>query len=275
MEHAVVAVEGGADRVLASALSELDAVFDEIRGHVLVVGGVMARLWLHLRPLGDFEPRATADVDIGIDKLGLRLTATSRRIVPLLRGIGYEPMAVEETFRFEKEHEAGLAIVDLLVAKGMSRDEPPVLEEGVTTLAAPGLLYAQQRRAVDVRVTFADGDDATVVQVPLPTLDAAFVLKGALAASGVRRRADRVARDTVDGLMLAFACARDDQAVGALVEHLSNREVRRAIHWVQSSFVDPRTAAARRVGAHLAGDGFPDGEQWAVDAAAYFVEQLK
>ncbi len=275
MEHAVVAVEGGADRVLASALSELDSVFDEIRGHVLVVGGVMARLWLHLRPLGDFEPRATTDVDIGIDKLGLRLTATSRRIVPLLEGIGYGPMDVEETFRFEKKHEAGLAIVDLLVAKGTSRDMPPVLEKGVTTLAAPGLLYALGQGAVDVRVTFADGGEATVAQVPLPTLDAAFVLKGALAASGVRRRPDRVARDTVDALMLTVACARDDQALGALAQNRSNSEVRRAIDWVQSSFLDPRAVAARRVGAHLAGDGFPDGEQWAVDAAAYFAERLK
>lgn len=274
MERAEIRVTGGADRVLALALRDLAPVFDALEGNVLIVGGVMARIWLHLRPIDEFVARATVDVDMGIDRQGLGLTANSRRVVPLLRELGYGPMNVPEEFRFEKELGPGVAIVDLLVPKGASRDEPPVLEQGVTTLAAPGLAYALGRGTVDTEVTFVDGDEAIVARVPLPTLDAAFVLKGALMESGVRRRPDRVQRDTVDAAMLATACARDDAALAGLAERRSSGEARKAIKWVKESFTEPRAAAATRVAAHLERQGFPDGARWAVAGAAYFARRI-
>jgi hypothetical protein len=55
-----------------------------------------------------------------------------------------------------------------------------VLEKGVVTLAAPGLTYAIARRPYFVDVEFVAEDTTTALELPLPTLDAAFVLKGAL-----------------------------------------------------------------------------------------------
>jgi hypothetical protein len=50
-----------------------------------------------------------------------------------------------EGFRFRKRFGDGEALlVDVFVAKGASRQEPPVLEKGVVTLAAPGLTYARR-----------------------------------------------------------------------------------------------------------------------------------
>jgi len=142
MERAVIAVAGDADRVLAAALADLGPVLAELRGSVLVVGGLMQRIWLELRPVESISPRSTADIDLGIDRQRLRLTATSERVGPLLTERGYIPLAGEDGFRFEKALEQGSMIVDLLVAKGASRDEPPILEKGIATLAAPGLAYA-------------------------------------------------------------------------------------------------------------------------------------
>jgi hypothetical protein len=195
----------------------------------------------------------------------------SRKVVPLLEQLEYTPMdGVEERFRFAKRLPAGTAIVDLLIPKGASRDRPPVLEQGVTTLEAPGLVYALTRGAVDAELRFVDGQTVTDVQVPLPTLDAAFVLKGALMASGVRTRADRVSRDTVDALTLGLACASDDEALGALAEHRSNREARKAIHWIRTSFDEPNSRAGRRVQAYLMEEqGVAQGGEWAVRTAEW------
>jgi hypothetical protein len=134
---------------------------------------------------------------------GLRLTASTERVRPLLEEHNYTPLPGDEGFRFQKSFGDGQTLlVDLFIAKGASRQEPPVLEKGVVTLAAPGLVYALARRPYFVSLAFADGDAITDVELPLPTLDAAFVLKAALAESGVRMRPDRRARYRVDAVML-------------------------------------------------------------------------
>lgn len=229
MDRAVIAVTSDADRVLAAALGDLGPVLTELRGSVLVVGGLMQRIWLELRPVEGIAPRATADVDLGIDRKSLQLTASSERVGPLLTERDYTPLAGEDGFRFEKALEHGSMIVDLFVAKGASRDEPPILEKGIATLAAPGLAYALTRPTVMVELELVEGRGSTVVEVPLPSLDAAFVLKAALVASGVRLRPDRRERDTVDAVMLAAVCASDSAAVHALAEGSGRSEVKRAL----------------------------------------------
>lgn len=271
MERAVIAVAGDADRVLAAALADLGPVLAELRGSVLVVGGLMQRIWLELRPVEGMSPRSTADIDLGIDRQRLRLTATSERVGPLLTERGYIPLAGEDGFRFEKALEQGSMIVDLLVAKGASRDEPPILEKGIATLAAPGLAYALTRPTVMVELELVDERGSTVVEVPLPSLDAAFVLKAALVASGVRVRPDRRERDTVDAVMLAAVCASDSAAVHALAEGSGRSEVKRALSFLREGLGRADRAAARRVVDYLQrerGVAPEIGGEWVVQVAA-------
>ncbi|MGH3850089.1 MAG: hypothetical protein ACRDRT_10360, partial [Pseudonocardiaceae bacterium] len=129
------------------------------------MGGLMARLWLYLRPVEDIPPRATADVDLGIDRQGLRLTATTERVRPLLEAQQYSALPGDEGFRFRKRFGDGEALlVDVFVAKGASREEPPLLEKGVVTLAAPGLTYALARHPYFVDVEFVDEDTKTALE---------------------------------------------------------------------------------------------------------------
>lgn len=142
-ERAAIGVTGPADRLLATGLNDLRPVLEGLRGHVLVVGGLMAGVWLHLRPVGDIPARATADIDLGIDRRGLRLTADSVRVQPLLEDREYTPLGGDDGFRFRKEFGPGeTLLVDVFIAKGASRARPPLLERGLATLAAPGLTYA-------------------------------------------------------------------------------------------------------------------------------------
>lgn len=172
-------MHGPADRLLVAGLLDLKSILDELRGNVLIIGGLMASMWLHLRPIEGISPRATADMDLGIDRRGLGLTATSERVRPLLEAQSYEPLPGDEGFRFRKSFGAGEALlVDLFVAKGTSRQEPPMLEKNLMTLAAPGLAYALSRGPYVVDVAFVDGATTTALELPLPRLDAAFVLKG-------------------------------------------------------------------------------------------------
>lgn len=266
---------GPADRLLAAGLADLRPVLQALRGNVIVVGGLMARAWLHLRPVEDIPPRATADIDLGVDRKGLGLTSSNERIRPLLEARDYRSEGGEEGFRFRKEFGDGEALmVDVFVAKGASREEPPVLEKGVVTLAAPGLAYALRRGPHFVEWLFVDGDVTTSVELPLPTLDAAFVLKAALVASGVRTRPDRRNRDRVDALMLAAACVSDEEAVAAL-RAATGKEARQAITWLQTKVSDPRSAVARTLEEYLDEQhGLPRGGEWAVGVSKRFETAL-
>jgi hypothetical protein len=246
-------------------LQDLEPTLQELKGHVLLVGGLMARSWLHLRPVEGLPPRATADIDLGVDRQGLRLTAASTRIQTLLAQSDYHPQAGEETFRFEKQLGDGRTLmVDVLVPKGASREDPPILEKGIATLAAPGLAYAISRRPYFVNARFIDDDSEVQIELPLPALDAAFVLKGALVASGVRSRPDRRFRDRVDGVMLAAACLEDGAALAAL-QRARGREARKALEWLVGSLDSPTSAVAAAIESHFGAEySIPGGAEWAV-----------
>jgi hypothetical protein len=118
-----------------------------------------------------------------------------------------------------------------------------------------------------VDLVFVDGGVTTEVEVPLPTLDAAFVLKAALVESGVRMRPDRLERDRVDAVMLAAACLTDEWAVEALAV-AGQSEARRALRWLDSSLASPESRVARSVETFMRDQhGTPGGAEWAVSVA--------
>lgn len=273
MERAVIAVSGEADRLVADGLEELRPVLAGLRRGVLIIGGLMTRIWLHARPIG-VPARATADVDLGIDRRALGLVGDRKVVEPLLRAAGFEPRLGNEEFRFEKDLDGRTFPVDLGIAPGGSREEPPVLEHGMTTIAVPGLAYAMQRRT-SITTEFLDRGHSRSFDLPVPTLDAAFVLKGALVASGVRRRADRRQRDTVDAISLAAACANDSPSMEALGTSEKRSDVRDAVGWIREAFSSPRSAAAARVEAHFDEEGIADAAEWAVAVAGRFSERLE
>lgn len=153
---------------------------------------------------------------------------------------------------------------------GHSRSEPPILERDLPTVAAPGLAYAVARGPIDFDVEFLSGERAHGFRLPLPRLDAAFVLKAALVASGARTKSHHLMRDTVDAVMLAAACAADDEAVAALrsgvrIRGTGREEVRAAIRWLGSALETPESAGARRLDAHFGDDAT---SAWGVQVAA-------
>ena len=75
----------------------------------------------------------------------LGLTARTRRIQPLLERHGFRRRPGDEPFRFVRDTEAGAFQLDLLLPKGASRADPPIIESGLDTVAAPGLAYALTR----------------------------------------------------------------------------------------------------------------------------------
>jgi hypothetical protein len=274
-ERFVLTVAGPADRLLVAGLNDLRSTFVELQGHVMLVGGLMARSWLLLRPIEDIPPRATADIDLGIDRRGLGLTANTERVGPLLRAQEYRPLPGDEGFRFEKKFGDASLLVDVFVAKGASREEPPILEKGITTLAAPGLAYALSRGPIFVDATFVDGDQAIEIELPLPTLDAAFVLKGALASSGVRTRPDRVDRDRIDAVMLAAACSTDEQVIAALAA-APQREATKALAWLDEKVAEPRSPVARTLERHMREQfGIVGGDKWAVGVSRHLLSSVR
>lgn len=233
---------------------------------MLLIGGLMTRSWLLMRDIG-LPPRATADIDLGLNRQGLRLSDRSRRIASLLSHHGYDPRGGEEAFRFVKHFDGQPLYVDLLVPKGASRHEPPLLERDMSTVAAPGLAYAFTRGVHFASAIFVDDAASRTMELPLPTLDAAFVLKAALVSSGVRKRPDRQRRDRVDAVMLAAACAHDPAAIAAL-RAPGNREAEQALRWLATAVDSPGSAVARAVAEHLEREhAVPNGGDWAVDVS--------
>ncbi|HEY1688980.1 MAG TPA: hypothetical protein VGF95_08970 [Solirubrobacteraceae bacterium] len=262
-------VAGRAYKLLAQGLPLLEPVLDRLGDGALLIGGLSVTAWLTARPV-DRPIRPTADVDLGIDRMALGLTGNKTLLTELLGNQGFKPGYGDEAFRFARKTPAGNFVVDLLVAPGASRSKPPIVEPGLPTLAAPGLAYALIRGPMQLQLTLVDEPPRTF-RLRTVQLDAAFVLKGALVASGVRTRPDRLITDTVDAVMLASACAADKDAMSALAAHSRRSDVKSATGWLAKQLADKRSATARRVARHF---DDPTAAQWAIEVASSFAAAL-
>lgn len=97
-----ILVASEADRLLFEGLSHLEPLFAEFGNGAIVIGGVATTAWIETSDLG-LPLRATRDVDVGIDRSGLRLGSSEPKVQPLLRAQGFEPLRSDRKFRFEKE----------------------------------------------------------------------------------------------------------------------------------------------------------------------------
>lgn len=275
MKSVVIGVAGPADRLVAAGLHQLKPVLEKLGPSVLIIGGLMVRIWLHERPLG-LPARATPDIDLGVDRQRLRLTGDTRVVGPLLESRGFESGYGGEPFRYSKEIEGlGEMIVDVVVAPGASRNTPPLLEGNVETVAAPGLAYALLRGPLLFETRFVDGQQAVSSSLHLPRLDAAFVLKAALAESGVRTRPDRVITDSVDAIMLAAACLTDPPSLQALRDYRGRSDVRKALRWVDEAFRSNTAVGSRRAERHFEDEGAGTGAgEWAHRVAVSLAEAI-
>ena len=250
MERAEIRVRSDADRLVMDCVRELRPLFERLRGSVVVVGGLMTRVWFHARPIPEIVPRATIDVDLGVDRKRLGIASESELVRPLLNDADFYQQSPQYSFRFSKKVGAQRELlVDVLVAPGASRLEPPMLEKGVPTIEAPGLAYALLRGPTELSVEFVAESEHLNSVLPLPHIDAAFVLKGALMAQG--SRFERRTIDTVDAITLAALCANDREAVQCLASHRRRSDVKRALGWLESGFTDQRSAAAGRAEDHF------------------------
>jgi hypothetical protein len=275
VETIVIAVAGPTDRLLLAGLRRVSPVLDELGPGAMIIGGLMVRLWLHARPI-DLPARATPDIDLGIDKRVLRISGTKRVIGPLLEEHGFEPGYRGEPFRyFRNEEGLGTIIVDLVIARDASRRDPPLLEHRMETVRAPGLVYAQLRQPVALRLRFVDGGSTFELEVHTARLDAAFVLKAALAQSGLRTQPDRLQSDSVDAIMLAAACLRDPESLEALSSNRARGDVRKALRWIEHAFRSPTAVGARRMETHLEDEGAGSGGGvWAHATAIALAREL-
>lgn len=276
MRIAPIGVTGPADRLLVAGLREIGPILEELAPAVLVVGGLMGRLWLHAVPI-DMPVRPTADIDLGIDRRRLQLAADSRVVGPLLDRLDFKGGYAGEPFRYSKLVDGvGEVLLDIVVPPGASRQQPPLVERGLESVAAPGLAYAVLRGSIAAHASFVDAGRSFDFQLPIPTLDAALVLKAALVESGVRTRPDRVRSDSVDAVMLAAACLRRPDALRALRDHRRRSDVRKSVRWLAHAFRSPTAVGSRRVETHFVGDGYgPGGGRWAAEVASAFAAALE
>ncbi|HEU0019719.1 MAG TPA: hypothetical protein VFQ14_05450 [Thermoleophilaceae bacterium] len=276
MDLTPIGVTGPADRRLVAGLHEIRPILDELAPAVLVVGGLMGRLWLHAVPI-DMPARPTADIDLGIDRRRLQIAANSRVVGPLLDRLGFRGGYLGEPFRYSKAVDGvGEVLLDIVVPPGTSREEPPLVERGLESVAAPGLAYAVLRGPVTAAVSFVDGEQSFDFHLPIPALEAALVLKAALVESGVRTRLDRVRSDSVDAIMLTAACLKRPDALRALRDHRRRSDVRKSIRWLTDAFRSPTAVGSRRVETHFEEDGYgPGAGRWAADVVSAFAAALE
>ncbi len=263
-------IRGPTDELLLEGLRDLRPVLNELSQGVVVIGGLATAAWLYARPV-DLPTRLTPDVDLGINKRVLGLTSRESKLKPLLEAAGFKSGYADEEFRFWKEVGSSQEtfVVDLLVPSGASRENPPVLERDLRSLAAPGLAYAIDRGPVEMEIRFP----TEAFRLPVITLDAAFVMKAALVDSGLRLRPDRRRTDTVDAAMLAAACLTEPKSLAALRQHRRRSDVKKASRFL-AKLARPTSAEARRVEDHFADLGLRQGAEWAATVALKMIDAL-
>lgn len=241
----------------------------------MLIGGLATAAWIQNKT-PNIPARATRDVDLGVDRKGLGLTTQSNRIRPLLETAGFDQLIGDEQFRFTRDTPDGEFLLDLMVAPGASREEPPIVEDGLESIAAPGLAYAIYRKPTILDLNFHGSGSSDRFRIPIAKLDAAFVMKAVLVAKGIRPKPDRRVTDTADALMLAAACAVDEPSLKALWDHKGRSDPKTAIRWVRESFGNERTAEARRVQTFFEEEfNTSQGAEWAVAASALFCQRLE
>jgi hypothetical protein len=271
MPSLVLHVAGPADRLLLAGLAHLQPVIDELAGGTLLIGGIATTAWLQASAT-ELPIRATRDVDLGIDRTVLGLTARTRRIRPLLERHGFRRRPQDERFRFVCDTEAGAFLLDLLLPKGASRADPPLIEDGLDTVAAPGLAYALTRGSQRLELTLVDDGSSHRFVLPIASLDGLLVMKATLVADGTRTGPHRRVVDTADAVMLAAAATGDASCLRELKRHRTRSEPRRALRWLRDSCTDARSAAPRRVERHLLDEyGQAGGAAWAVATVTAFL----
>ena len=274
MPALTIRVASPADRLLLAGLTSLRPVTDELAGGVLLIGGLATAAWAHASP-AVLPVRATRDVDLGVDRRALGLTSASRRIQPLLEQHDFHRRPGDEGFRYRRETEAGEFLLDLLLPKGASRSDPPIIEPGLDSVAAPGLAYAITRGAAQLDLTLVTERGSHRFELPIATLDAMLVMKAGLLAEGTRNHPERRITDTVDAVVLAAACAHDPATLRELANAPKRGEAARALNWLRSSFPTADAQAPRRVERHIAGEhGHRGGGDWATATVAAFLEAL-
>jgi hypothetical protein len=274
MPRLALSVDRPADRVLLAGLPHLVPVIEEISDGVLLIGGLATTAWV-ASSLMELPLRATRDVDLGIDRVALGLTGSTRRIGPLLERHEFERRAGDEPFRFRRTTDVGDFLVDLLLPKGASRAQPPMIEAGIDTVAAPGLAYAIARGPERLDLRLSERGRVHRFELPIAALDAMLVMKATLVADGARTQLDRRVVDTADAIMLAAALSHDAASLQALARNRTRGEPRRALRWLHEHFSDERSAEARRVESHFERERRgPGGAAWAVEAVAAFLAAL-
>lgn len=274
MPRLVLSVDRPVERVLLAGLPHLLPVVEELAGGVMLIGGLATTAWLASSPL-ELPLRATRDVDLGIDRVALGLTGGARRIVPLLERHDFSRRVGDESFRFRRTTGAGDFLVDLLLPRGASRAQPPVIEVGLDSVAAPGLAYAIIRGPERLYLRLSEAGRLHRFELPIASLDAMLVMKATLVAEGARTELDRRVVDTADAVMLAAAVSRDAASLRALATNRARSEPRRALRWWRERFADERSAEARRVESHFEREHRgPGGATWAVAAVGELLAAL-
>lgn len=201
-----------------------------------IVGGWMVRGWAEL---SGSEVFARQTIDADLELLPNKAVERSRRVPQRLRDAGLAP--ADEPFRFRGEDGAR---VDLLVAPGSSRHDPPRLGgQEVFEVEGSRLAFTLPPERVVVR----RGAEKCTIQIP--RLAAALVIKAILVAKGRRLRVRDDAQDVA--ALLRAVRNEPEPVVSDLIANARGSEVKRARRALKQILSDERARAAEWISQEL------------------------